>query len=59
MSAYLKALGLHVYLATTKNSYISNDKYIKANAQALIALGQSLSKDCLSMIFYCNFAFTV
>jgi len=26
MSAYLKALGLHVYLATTKKSYFSNDK---------------------------------
>ena len=31
MNAYLKALGLHVYLATTKKSYIGNDKYIKAN----------------------------
>ena len=27
MSAYLKALGLHVYLATTKKSYVSNDKH--------------------------------
>jgi len=31
MSAYLKALGLHVYLTTTKSSYISNGKYIEAN----------------------------
>ena len=45
MSSYLKALGLHVYLATTKNCYINNDKYIKANAQVLIALRQSLSKN--------------
>ena len=59
MSAYLKALGLHVYLATTKKNYFGKDKYIEANAQALIALRQSLSKDCLSMIFYCNFAFAM
>ena len=38
MSAYLKTLGLHVYLVTTKKTYRGNDKYIKANAQALDAL---------------------
>ena len=59
MSAYLKALGLHAYLATTKNSYINNGKYIEGNAQELIALRQSVSKDCLSMIFHCDFAFAV
>jgi len=48
---------LHVYLATTKISYISNGKYIEANAQALAALRQSLSKDHLFMIFHCDFAF--
>jgi len=32
MSAYLKSLGLHVYLATTKKSYLGNDKHIEANA---------------------------
>jgi len=32
MSAYLKALGLHVYLTTTKKTYFSNAKYIEANA---------------------------
>ena len=37
MNAYLKALGLHVYLATTKKSYFGNDKYLEANAQALDA----------------------
>ena len=31
MSAYLKTLGLHVYLATTKKSYLGNDKYLEAN----------------------------
>ena len=48
MSAYLKALGLHVYLAAT--TYLGNDKDVEANAQALIALRQSLSKEHLCMI---------
>ena len=48
MSAYLKALGLHVYLATTKKTYFGNAKYIEANAHALDALKHSLSKEyCL------------
>jgi len=38
MNAYLKALGLHVYLAATKKSYLGNCKHIEANAQALEAL---------------------
>ena len=28
MSAYLKALRLHVYLTTTKKSFVDNDKYL-------------------------------
>ena len=32
MSAYLKTLGLHVYLATIKKSYVNNGKYLEANA---------------------------
>jgi len=28
MNAYLKALGLHVYLATIKKTYFGNDKYM-------------------------------
>ena len=32
MSAYFKALGLHVYLAATKKSYLDNSKHIVANA---------------------------
>ena len=31
MSAYLKTVGLHVYFATTKKSYLDNDKYVEAN----------------------------
>ena len=59
MSAYLKTLGLHVYLATTKKTYFGNDKYIKANAQALDALKHSLSKEYLSMVSHCDSIFTV
>ena len=59
MSAYLKALGLHVYLATTKKTYFDNDKYIEANAQALDALKHTLSNEYLSMISHCDSAFTV
>ena len=59
MSVYLKALTLHVYLATTKKTYFDNDKYIKANAQALVALRHTLRKDFLSMISHCDSAFAV
>ena len=59
MSAYLKALGLHVYLATTKSSYINNGKHVEANAQSLIVLSQSLSKDHLSMVSHCDSVFAV
>jgi len=59
MSAYLKALDLHVYLATTKKSYRDNDKYIEANTQAMEALRRTLSKKYLSLISHCDSAFTV
>ena len=38
VSIYLKALGIHVYLATIKDSYFSNSKYIEANSKAIHAL---------------------
>ena len=38
MSIYLKTLGLHVFLAATKKSYLDNNKHIEVNAQALEAL---------------------
>ena len=59
MSAYLKALGLHVYLATSKISYVSNDKYLGANAQVIDALKQTLNKEQFSMISHCDSSFTV
>ena len=59
MSAYLKALGLHVYLATTKKSFVDNDKYLEANRQALHAFRQTLSKNYLSILSHCDSAFAV
>jgi len=59
MSAYLKALDLQVYLATTKKFYLGNDKHIEANTQALDALKYLLSKEHLYLISNCDFAFIV
>ena len=44
MSAYLNTLGLHVYLAATKKSYLDNSNHIEANSQALVALETHLAK---------------
>ena len=59
MSMYLKTLGLHVFLAATKKSYLGNNKHIEANAQALEALTRTLSKEHSSMVSHCNSAFAV
>ena len=59
MIAYLKALGLHVFLTATKKSYLGNNKHIEANAQALEALRCTLSKDYLMTVSHCDSAFTV
>ena len=56
---YIKTLGMHVYLATTKKSYLNNNKHIEANAQALVVLRHTLIKKHLSIISNCDSAFTV
>ena len=56
---YLKTLGMHIYLDTTKKSYLDNDKYIETNAQALVALKHTLSKEYLSIVSPCDFTFAV
>ena len=58
-SAYLKALGLHVYLATSKKAYVGNDNDTEANAQVTEALKHTLSKDHIFFISLCDFAFAV
>ena len=50
---------MHVYLATIKKSYLGNDKHIEANAQAVVALRHTLSKEYFSMISHCDSAFAV
>jgi len=59
MSAYLKALGLHVYLAITKKSYVDIGKYLEANAQAMDALKHTLSKEHISLVSHWDFVFAV
>jgi len=59
MSAYLKALGLHVYFVATKKSYLGNDKHIEANTQALQALRYTLRKEHHSIVSHCDSAFAV
>jgi len=59
MSAYLKALELHVYLTTIKKSYIDNGKYLESNVQAMDALKHTLRKEHISLISHCDSAFAV
>ena len=56
---YLKTLGLHVFLAAIKKSYLGNSKHTEANAQALEALRSTLNKEYLSMVSNCYSAFAV
>ena len=57
MSLYLKALGIHVYLATTNDAYCLNGKNIEANAKALYALKSILNDDYLSRVSNIDSAF--
>ena len=50
MSMYLKALGIHVYFVTIKDSYFVNDKYLEANTKAIHTLKSTLNNDYLSKI---------
>ena len=43
MFMYLKALGIHVYFATIKDSYFINGKFFEANAKATHALKSTLN----------------
>jgi len=56
---YLKALGIHVYLATIKNSYFVNGKYLKANVKAIHALKSTLNDDYLSRVSDIDSVFVV
>ena len=59
MSIYLKALGIHVYFVTIKDSYCLNGKHIEANAKALHALKSTLYDDYLFRVVNFDSAFVV
>ena len=59
MSLYLKALGIHVYLATTNNAYSLDGKNFEANAKALHAIKSTLNDDYLSRVSNVESAFVV
>ena len=59
ISWHLKAIGRKVYLAITKESYLSNSKHIEANALALKTLRASLSKEYLHVFSHYDSAFAV
>ena len=51
MSCHLKVLGYKVYLAITKESYLSDSRHIEDNALSLKALRASLDKEYLHVFF--------
>ena len=59
MSMYLKALGIHVYFVTIKDSYCLNDKNLEAKAKALHALKSILNVEYLSRFANFDSAFVV
>ena len=59
MSKYLKTLGLHVFHAATKKSYLCNSKHFEANAQALEAFRSTLNKEYLCLVSNCDSPFAV
>ena len=56
---YLKALGIHVYLATIKESYFVNGKHLEDNAKATHALKSTLNNEYLSKISNLDLAFVI
>ena len=56
---YLKTIGLYVFLAATKKSYLGNSKHIEANARALTALRSTLNKEYLCLVSHCHSGFIV
>ena len=50
MSMYHKALSIHVYFATIKDSYYLNGKHLEANAKAIYALKSTLNDDYLCRV---------
>ena len=59
MALYLKALGIHVYFATIKDSYCVNGKHLEANIKAVHALKSTLNDDYLSSVSNFDSTFVV
>ena len=59
MSLYLKGLGIHVYLATIKDSYVSNSKYLEANSKVILDLKSTLNDEYLSRVSKFDSAYVV
>ena len=59
MSMYLKALGIHIYFVTIKNSYCLNGKNLEANAKAIHALKSTLNDEYLSRVSNLDSTFIV
>ena len=59
MSMYLKALGIHLYFATIKDSYYLNGKHLEANLKAIHALKSTLNDDYLCRVANLDSAFVV
>ena len=59
MTVYLQTLGHKVYLAITKESFLSDSNHIRANVQALEAIRSTLSKDYLLRVSNIVSAFAV
>ena len=56
---YLKALGIHVYFATIKESYFVNCKYLDANTKAIHTLNLTINDDYLSRVSNVDSAFVL
>ena len=59
MPMYLKALGIHIYFVTIKNSYFINGKNLEANAKAIHALKSTLNDEYLFRVANFDSAFVV
>ena len=59
MSMYLKALGIHVYFATIKESNFINGKHLYTSTKAIHALKSTLNDEYLSRVSNFDSAFVV
>ena len=56
---YLKALGIHVYFVTIKDSYSSNGKHLEANTNAIHVMKSTLNDEYLSRVTNFDSAFVI